>query len=90
MDATTRAARRCLSSDRRAVRGSPAVDVAEITTRLAGAVVHWSLFDEQGRPIYDFDASYTLADLGEGMRITAIAHNEALRLRAAIERRRLT
>ena len=67
-----------------------AVDVAEITTRLVGAVVHWSLFDEQGRPIYDFDASYTLADLGEGMRITAIAHNEALRLRAAIERRRLT
>jgi hypothetical protein len=47
------------------------------------------LFDEQGRPIYDFDASYTLADLGEGMRITAIAHNETPRLRAVIERQRL-
>jgi hypothetical protein len=67
-----------------------AVDVAEITTRLAGAVVHWSLFDEQGRPIYDFHACYTLADLGEGMRITAIAHNETPRLRAAIDRQRLT
>jgi hypothetical protein len=67
-----------------------AVDVAEITTRLAPAVVHWSLFDEEGRPIYDFDASYTLADLGEGMRITAIAHNETPCLRAAIERQRLT
>jgi hypothetical protein len=66
-----------------------AVDVAELTTRLAGAVVHWGLFDEQGRPIYDFDASYTLADLGEGMRITAIAHNETPRLRAVIERQRL-
>jgi hypothetical protein len=44
----------------------------------------------EGGRIYDFDASYTLADLGEGMRITAIAHNETPRLRALIERQRLT
>jgi hypothetical protein len=52
--------------------------------------VHWGLLGVQGRKVYDFDASYTLADLGDGMRITAIAHNEAPRLRAAIERRRMT
>jgi hypothetical protein len=66
------------------------VDVVEITKRLVQAAVHWGLFGEHGRPIYDFDASYTLAELGEGMRITAIAHNEAPRLRAAIERRPTT
>jgi hypothetical protein len=30
------------------------------------------------------NAAYTLADLSEGLRITAIAHNETPRLRAAI------
>ena len=30
-----------------------------------------------GRSIYDFEASYSLADHGNGMRIAAIAHNEA-------------
>jgi hypothetical protein len=60
--------------------------VIELTPRLAQAAVHWGLVDQEGGPIYEFDASYTLADLGDGMRITAIAHNETPRLRAAIER----
>jgi hypothetical protein len=67
-----------------------AVDLVEITGRLVQAGVHWGLLGEQGRKIYEFDASYTLAAVGEGMRITAIAHNEAPRLRAAIERQRIT
>jgi hypothetical protein len=63
--------------------------VMEFAPRLAQATVHWGLVDAQGRRIYDFEASYTLADLGEGMRITAIAHNETPRLRASLERQRL-
>jgi hypothetical protein len=64
--------------------------VVELTARLAQGAVRWRLLDESGGPIYDFDASYMLADFGEGMRITAIAHNESPRLLAAIERRRQT
>lgn len=64
--------------------------VVELTARLAQGAVRWRLLDESGGPIYDFDASYALADFGEGMRITAVAHNEAPRLLAAIERWRQT
>ena len=66
------------------------LEVTELAPRLAQATVHWGLVDVEGGRIYDFDASYILADLGEGMRITAIAHNETPRLRALIERQRLT
>jgi hypothetical protein len=58
----------------------------EITSRLGQVTVHGGLADGEGRSIYDFDASYTVADRGGGMRITAIAHNEMHRLRAAVER----
>jgi hypothetical protein len=63
-------------------------DVMELTSRLAQVSVHWRLGDGEGRSIYDFDASYTVADRGDGLRITAIAHNEVPRLRAAVERQR--
>ena len=59
----------------------------DITPRLAQAVVRWSLSDGRGDPVYEFDASYALADFGDGMRITAVAHNEGPRLRAALARR---
>jgi hypothetical protein len=62
--------------------------VTELTPLLAQATVDWALLDGEGRSIYDFDASYTLADRGEGLRITAIAHNEVARLRAAVDRQR--
>lgn len=60
------------------------LQVIELTSRLAQAAVHWGLADKAGGRIYAFDASYTLVDLGEGMRITAIAHNETARLRATL------
>jgi hypothetical protein len=60
----------------------------ELTSLVAQVSVHWGLADGEGRSIYDFDASYTVADRGDGMRITAIAHNEMPRLRAAVERER--
>lgn len=53
---------------------------------LAQASVRWRLTDGAGRAIYDFDASYTLADLGDGPRITAIAHNEGPLLQEQMER----
>ena len=63
-----------------------ALEAVELSPRLAQATIGWGLRDEHGDAIYDFDASYTLADFGDGLRITAIAHNEASRLRAALAR----
>lgn len=60
----------------------------ELAPGLAQVVVRWALRDRAGARIYDFDAAYTLADLGDGPRITAIAHNETPRLRAALTARR--
>ena len=39
-------------------------------------------------PVYDFTASYTLADLPEGTRIVVIAHDETPKLLAAVARAR--
>jgi hypothetical protein len=62
------------------------LDVQELSPRLAHALVRWRLRDSHGMSLYEFGASYTLADLGEGWRITAIAHNETAHLRAAMQR----
>jgi hypothetical protein len=59
--------------------------VIELTSRLAQVTVRWTLADGKGRSIYDFEASYSLADHGNGMPIAAIKHNEMPRLRAAVE-----
>jgi hypothetical protein len=61
---------------------SMAVD--EVTPGIAHATVTWSLARADGSPVYDFTASYTLADLPEGTRIVAIAHDETPKLLAAI------
>lgn len=70
------------------VRSAEVLDlrVAELTPRLAQAAVRWRLIGEAGEPLYEFDAAYTLADFGQGLRVTAISHNETPRLRAAVER----
>ena len=60
------------------------LQVLGVTPRLAQAAVRWRLRDADGGTIYEFNASYSLADLGDGFRITAIAHNESPRLRAAL------
>jgi hypothetical protein len=65
------------------------LQVLELAPRLAQADVRWRLLDANLGQLYQFDASYTLGDLGCGLRITAIADNETLRLRASIERQRL-
>jgi len=45
------------------------LQVIDFTPRLAQAAVRWSLVGGEGARIYDFDASYTLADLGRSARI---------------------
>lgn len=72
------------------VRSADALDaqVTELGPRLAQATVRWRLLDQTGARIYDFDASYTLLDVGHGMQLAAIAHNETARLRAALEQAR--
>jgi hypothetical protein len=69
------------SADARSVR------VVAVTPRISQASVTWVLLDGEGRLVYDFSASYTLADFGAGLRITAIAHDESPRLMAALARR---
>ena len=61
--------------------------VTELTPRLAQADVRWRLVGGEERALYEFDATYTLADLGDGFRIAAIAHNETPKLRALLQRR---
>jgi hypothetical protein len=62
--------------------------VIELSPGLVQATVRWRLLDQAGGRIYDFDASYTLLDVGQGMQLAAIAHNETARLRAAREQTR--
>jgi hypothetical protein len=59
----------------------------ELAPGLAVAGVRWSLLDSEGQPLYDFDGAYTLADRGDGLRIVAIAHNEAPKLSGMLARR---
>ena len=58
-----------------------------VTERIAQVTVDWELDDAQHDCVYDFNASYTLADFGAGLRITAIAHNERPKLTAALARK---
>jgi hypothetical protein len=47
-----------------------------LSSRLVQARLRWALSDKGARPLYEFDAMYTLARHTETFRITAIAHNE--------------
>lgn len=64
------------------------IEVVELTRLLAHATVRSAVVDEADETIYEFDAAYTLAGDGDDVRISALAHNEVPRLRAALERRR--
>ncbi len=53
-----------------------ALAVDALSPRLVQARVRWALRDKAARPLYEFDAMYTLARHTEIFRITGIAHNE--------------
>ena len=60
-----------------------------LSSRLVQARVRWALNDRAARPLYEFDAMYTLARHTEIFRITAIAHNEIPQYRRCLARVRL-
>ncbi len=47
-----------------------------LSSRLVQVRLRWALSDKAARPLYEFDAMYTLARHTENFRITALAHNE--------------
>ena len=65
-----------------------ALEVMEVTPRIAHAKVRWGLRDGGGATIYDFTASYTLAVRGDGRGIVAIAREVAAQLAAAVAKAR--
>jgi hypothetical protein len=62
------------------------VATTELSPGLVQAMVHWALHDGAGRPLYEFEAAYTLAKLDGAFRIAALAHNEIPRYRACVTR----
>jgi len=57
-----------------------------LSSRLVQARLRWALYDKASRPLYEFDAMYTLARHTETFRITAIAHNEIPQYRNCLAR----
>jgi len=55
-----------------------------LSSRLVQARLRWALRDRAARPLYEFDAMYTLARHTEIFRITAIAHNEIPQYRSCL------
>jgi hypothetical protein len=47
-----------------------------LSPRLVQARVRWAIGDKAARPLYEFDAMYTLARHTDIFRITGVAHNE--------------
>jgi len=57
-----------------------------VSDELFVAAVTWRPIGADDRALYEFDAAYTLADAGDGLRVVAIAHNETPRLMALVGR----
>lgn len=57
-----------------------------LSSRLVQARLRWALTDRSARPLYEFDAMYTLARHTEKFRITATAHNEIPEYRKCLAR----
>ncbi len=60
--------------------------VTAISPRLAQAHIHWALETSAGERLYDFEAIYTVALIGEEFHITALAHNEMPQYQACYAR----
>ncbi len=59
-----------------------------LSSRLVQARIRWALYDRASKPLYEFDAMYTLARHTDIFRITAIAHNEIPQYRRCLARLR--
>lgn len=60
------------------------LEVVPVSPAIAQATVTWSLRTAAHAVVYEFTASYTLADTADGTRIVAIAHDESPKLAAAV------
>ena len=60
-----------------------ALEISEHLDAVAVIRVHWRLQRVDGVGLYDFTAVYTLARLGDDLKIIAIAHDELAKIRAA-------
>jgi len=63
-----------------------AVEVTEPMGAVAVMCVHWALQREDGEPVYDFTAVYTLVLASGRLRIVALAHDELPKMQAALQR----
>ena len=61
--------------------------ITRLSPHLAVAAIHWRLVTAEQKPVYEFDAVYTLATSEDGLKVTAIAHDEQLRAREAMTKR---
>lgn len=61
-----------------------AFEVAEVAGDVGSVHVHWQLRRDDGSPVYDFTAIYTVVLLEGGYRVSAIAHDELPKLAAAM------
>jgi hypothetical protein len=64
-----------------------ALGTDEMSSRLVQARLRWLLRDKGGKPLYEFDAMYTLARHTEIFRIVALAHNELPQYRRCVAAR---
>ncbi len=62
------------------------IKAIQLSPRLVQIVVHWALYDGTARTLYDFEATYTLAKVGDALRIAAVSHNEILQYRECLAR----
>lgn len=60
------------------------VQVVPVTAGSALVALTWQLEDGEGRPVYSFDACYTVVDTGAGPRIVAVVHDESVKLQQAL------
>ncbi len=60
------------------------LEVSEPMDAVAVVCVHWALQREDGAPVYDFTAVYTLARRDDRIAIVTIAHDELPKLQAAL------
>ena len=61
--------------------------ITRFSPRLAVAAIQWHLVNGAGATVYEFEATYTLAQSDDGLKVVAIAHNEQLRAREAMTKR---
>jgi hypothetical protein len=64
------------------------LSITELSPRLAQAALRMEVSDCAARPLYDFEATYTVVKAHDAWRIAAISHNQIPRLLACLAQHR--